>query len=72
MLGLDARLVRVSNKRVLKESLSTNKLKGISRLVPWVNGVNWSETNGLEDLNLRTRGFRVCWCCYGKATKPKP
>jgi hypothetical protein len=57
MLGLDARLVRVSNKRVLKESLSTNKLKGISRLVPWVNGVNWSETNGLEDLNLRTRGL---------------
>ena len=57
MLGLDARLVRVSNKRVLKESLSTNKLKGVSRLVPWVNGVNWSETNGLEDLNLRTRGL---------------
>jgi hypothetical protein len=42
----------------LKESLSTNKLKdNISRLVPWVNGVNWSETNGLEDLNLRTRGL---------------
>jgi hypothetical protein len=41
----------------LKESLSTNKLKGVSRLVPWVNGVNWSETNGLEDLNLRKRGL---------------
>jgi hypothetical protein len=59
MLGLDARLVRVSNKRVLKESLSTNKLKGISRLVPWVNGVKWSETNGLERLKLKDKRIRV-------------
>jgi hypothetical protein len=59
MLGLDARLVRVSNKRCFEREFKDNKLKGISRLVPWVNGVNWSETNGLEDLNLRTRGFRV-------------
>jgi hypothetical protein len=42
----------------LKESLSTNKLKdNTSRLVPWVNGVKWSETKGLENLNLRTRGL---------------
>jgi hypothetical protein len=40
MLGLDARLVRVSNKRVFEREFKDNKLKGISRLVPWVNGVN--------------------------------
>ena len=59
MLGLDVRLIRVSNKRVFEREFKDNKLKGISRLVPWVNGVNWSETYGLEDLNSRTRGFRV-------------
>ena len=59
MLGLDARLVRVSNKRVLKVSLSTNKLKGVSRLVPWANGVKWSETNGLERLKLKDKRIRV-------------
>ena len=72
MLGLDARLVRVSNKRVLKESLSTNKLKGISRLVPWVNGVNWSETNGLENLNLRTRGLGFDGVVMARPPNQKP
>jgi hypothetical protein len=72
MLGLDARLVRVSNKRVLKESLSTNKLKGVSRLVPWVNGVKWSETNGLEDLNLRTRGLGFNGVAMARPPNQKP
>ena len=72
MLGLDARLVRVSIKSVLKESLSTNKLKGISRLVPWVNGVNWSETNGLEDLNSRTRGLGFDGVAMARPPNQKP
>jgi hypothetical protein len=30
-----------------------------SRLVPWVNGVNWSETNGLEAFKLKDKRIRV-------------
>ena len=30
-----------------------------SRLVPWVNGVKWSETNGLERLKLKNKRVRV-------------
>jgi hypothetical protein len=48
MLGLDARLVRVSTKRKFERVFKHKQLKVTSRLVPWVNGVNWSETNGLE------------------------
>jgi hypothetical protein len=40
-------------KRVLKATSS----KGVSRLVPWVNGVKGGETNSLEGLNSRTRGL---------------
>jgi hypothetical protein len=57
----------------LKESLSTNKLKdNTSRLVPWVNGVNWSETNGLEDLNLRTRGLGFDGVAMARPPNQKP
>jgi hypothetical protein len=59
MLGLDARLVRVSNLKSLKGYLNTKRLKISSRLVPWVNGVKWSETNGLERLKLKDKRIRI-------------
>ena len=48
-----------------------NKLKVVSRLVPWVNGVKWSETNGLEDLNLRTRGLGFDGVAMARPPNPK-
>jgi hypothetical protein len=44
----------------------------IPRLVPWVNGVKWSETNGLEDLNLRTRGLGFDGVAMARPPNPNP
>jgi hypothetical protein len=40
--------------------------------VPWVNGVNWSETNGLENLNLRTRGLGFDGVAMARPPNPNP
>jgi hypothetical protein len=62
-LVLDARLVRVSK---IKEFEST------SRLVPWVNGVKWRETNGLEKFKPKDKRIRSNGVAMAGPLNPKP
>ena len=59
-------------KECLKESLSTSKLKIVSRLVPWVNGVNWSETNGLEKFKIKDKRTQSNGVAMAGPLDPKP
>ena len=58
-VSLDARLVRVSNKKEFERMFKHKKAQRCtSRLVPWVNGVKWREANGLEKFKPKDKRIR--------------
>ena len=56
----------------MKRVLKTTSSKGVSRLVPWVNGVKGGETNSLEGLNSRTRGLGFDGVAMARPPNQKP